>query len=263
MQFKDKVVWITGASSGIGEHLAYAFAGQGAKLALSARNEAELQRVRDNCPDGTDILLVPLDITDTNRVFEAARTIIQHYSFLNILINNAGISQRELAKDTDLDVDRRVLEVDYLGTVAVTKAVLPTLLRQQFGQIVVISSIMGKIGTPMRSAYAAAKHALHGFFDSLRAELHHDNIAVSIICPGFVHTNVTLNALRGNGQPNAVMAESTAAGLPPDVFARKAMRAIAARKAEVYIGGKEVLSVYLKRFAPGILRWLIRRVKVT
>lgn len=263
MEFKDKVVWITGASSGIGEHLAYAFAARGAKLALSARNVEALERVRRNCPSATEILIVPLDVTDTDRVAEAARTVIQHFSYLNILINNAGISQRELARDTQLDVDRRVLDVDYLGTVAVTKAVLPTLLRQQFGQIVVISSIMGKIGTPMRSAYAAAKHALHGFFDSLRAELHHDNIAVSIICPGFVRTNVTINALRGDGRPNAEMAESTAQGLPPDVFARKALRAIAARRAEVYIGGREVITVYLKRFFPGLLRWLIRRIKVT
>ena len=155
------------------------------------------------------------------------------------------------------------MDVNYFGAIAVTKAVLPALARQQFGQIVVISSVMGKIGTPRRSAYAASKHALHGFFDSLRAEVHPDNISVTIICPGYVHTNVTLNALRGDGSAHAQMADDTRNGLAPDVFARRALRAIKRRRREVLIGKKEILGVYIKRFFPGLLARIVRGMKVS
>jgi len=156
-----------------------------------------------------------------------------------------------------------VINVNYLGTVAVTKSILPVLLQQRFGQIVVISSVLGKIGTPLRSAYAASKHALHGYFDSLRAELHGEGISVTIICPGYVNTNVTINALTGDGTPHAVKAESTAKGLPPEVFARKALRAIYKQKREVLIGGREMLAIYLKRFFPALLAYLLPRVKTS
>lgn len=263
MKFKDKVVWITGASSGIGEHLAYAFAREGARLALSARNETELQRVRRQCGESTQVYLAPLDVTDFERIPQVAQEIISHFGYLNYLVNNAGISQRALVKNTELEVDRRIMDVNFTGTVAVTKAVLPTLLRQQFGHIVVISSVMGKIGTPLRSAYAASKHALHGFFDSLRAEVHSENVSVTLICPGFVQTNVTRNALKGDGSRNGEMAESTANGLPPDVFAEKALRAIHRKREEVYIGKREVMGVYLKRFFPRLLSRIVRKVRVT
>lgn len=263
MNFKDKVVWITGASSGIGEHLAYAFAELGAKLILSSRNEKELNRVKNNCQKEAEILLLPVDVTDFDNIPIIAKKAIDHFGFINILVNNAGISQRSLGKDTQFEVDKRIIDVNFLGTAAITKAVLPSMIRQQFGQIVVISSVMGKIGTPMRSAYAASKHALHGYFDSLRAELDKDNITVTLICPGYVHTNVTINALKGDGSKNNVMAEATKKGLEPSVFAQKALRAISKQKEEVLIGGKEVYAVYLKRFIPVLFSQLIRRIKTT
>jgi short-subunit dehydrogenase len=263
MKFDDKVVWITGASSGIGEHLAYAFAAEGAKLALSARNEEALARVKAACTSPEKVFIAPLDVADFDQVTVVAKQIIEHFGYLNILINNAGISQRALTKETKLAVDERVMAVNFLGTVAVTKAVLPTLLHQRFGQIVVISSVMGKVGTPMRSAYAASKHALHGFFDCMRAEVADDGIKVCVICPGYVNTNVTINALTGDGSPNKVKAASTAQGYPPDVFARKALRAIAAEKEEVYIGGKEMITIYIQRFFPSLMRWMARKINMT
>lgn len=260
MNFQDKVIWITGASSGIGEHLAYAFAEQGAKLALSSRNEKELLRVKNNCGAGADILVLPLDVADFSAIENAVKQLIEKYDHIDIVINNAGISQRALAQETALDVDQKILNVNYLGKVAVAKAVLPVLLRQRAGQIVVISSVMGKIGVPYRSAYAASKHALHGFFDSLRAEVYDHNIKVTIICPGYVHTNVTINALKGDGSKNNVMADETRKGMEPGLFAQKALRVIFKQKEEALIGGKEIFAVYLKRFFPGLLSKIVRRV---
>lgn len=261
--YNNKVVWITGASSGIGEALTYAFAAAGASVAISARNQEALERVQAACVDPDKILVVPLDVADFDRVPIVTQQVIDRFGYINVLVNNAGISQRSLVKDTQFSVDQRVMNVNFIGTVAVTKAVLPTMLHQRFGQIVVISSVMGKIGTSLRSAYAASKHALHGYFESLRAEVAEEGLQVCIICPGYVNTNVTINALTGDGSPNKVKAESTAQGLSPEKFASKALKAIAAEKDEVYIGGTEILTIYLQRFFPGFLRWLIRRINVT
>jgi short-subunit dehydrogenase len=262
MNFQDKVVWITGASSGIGEGLVYAFAKEKAKLAISSRNQVELERVKDNCPSGAVIEIFPLDIADFDQVPRVAEQIIERFGMLDILINNAGISQRELAQDTQLDVDRKLMEVNFLGTVAVTKAVLPTFIRQRFGHIVVMSSVLGKYGAPHRSTYSASKHALHGFFDSLRPELKDYQVDITLLCPGYVRTNVTINALRGDGSPNSVMAESTAAGVDPVKFAEQALKLIQQRKPEAYLGGKEAFAIYIKRFLPGLHRRIMNRIKL-
>ncbi|MCB0547851.1 MAG: SDR family oxidoreductase [Phaeodactylibacter sp.] len=263
MQFSNKVVWITGASSGIGEHLAYAFANRGAKLILSSRNEQELQRVKQNCRPETDILVLPMDVADFESVPGRVEQAVAHFGAIHILINNAGISQRSAVKDTLFEVDKKIMEVNFLGAVAMTKAVLPAMLKNKDGQVVVISSVMGKLGTPRRSAYAASKHALHGWFDSLRAELYEDGIKVTIICPGYVYTNVTINALTADGSPNKQMAEATRNGLDPGIFAEKALHAIIREKEEVLIGGKEILGVYLKRFFPSLFSRIARRLKVS
>ncbi|MEZ4986304.1 MAG: SDR family oxidoreductase [Saprospiraceae bacterium] len=261
--FNNQTVWITGASSGIGEYLTYAFAQAGARVAISARNEQELKRVQAACPRPDDILVIPLDVAEFDQVKVVADQVLEAFGYLNILVNNAGISQRSLVKDTALSVDERVMDVNFLGTVAATKAVLPAMLGQRFGQIVVISSVMGKIGTPLRSAYAASKHALHGFFECLRAEVSDDGISITMICPGFVNTNVTINALKGDGSKNNLKATSTVNGLEPDVFAAKALKVIAAKKPEAIIGGKETLGIYLQRFAPALLRYVVKRIKTT
>ena len=164
MKFKNKVVWITGASSGIGEHLAYAFAQRGSKLALTARNLEALEKVKNKIGKDSDVLIFNMDVTNFDAAPDAAKKIVDHFGRIDILVNNAGISQRALVKDTVLEVDKRIMDVNFLGTVAITKAVLPYMLKQQSGQIVVLSSLMGKFSTALRSAYAASKHALHGFF---------------------------------------------------------------------------------------------------
>ncbi len=265
MSFRQQTVWITGATSGIGEHLAYTFAREGANLVLLGRNMAALERVQQMCLTHTNnVMIQVLDISDYEKVAAVLQTILtQTDNAVDILINNAGISQRALAAQTQLSVDKQLMDTNYLGTIAVTKAVLPVFLQKRKGHIVTITSVVGKIGTPMRSSYAASKHALHGFFDSLRAELP-ETIAVTLICPGFVQTNVSINALTGDGTPQQIMDNATANGLTPDKFCQSALRAIAARKPEVAIAGiKERFGMLAGRFYPQLLRRLLRRIAVT
>ncbi len=262
MSFQNKVIWITGASSGIGEGLAYAFAEQGASLILSSRKKEALEKVKSNCPGDTKVLILPLDVSDFESIQPTVDKALEHFPKIDILVNNAGISQRDLIENTDFEVDRKIMDVNYLGTVGLTKALLPQFIENRSGQIVVMSSVMGKFGAPYRSGYAASKHALQGYFDSLRAEIDKYNIKVTILCPGYVHTQVTINALKGDGSHNNVMAEATRNGLTPAQFATKALRIIASRKEEALIGGKEIYAVYVKRFFPSFFSSQVKKIKV-
>ncbi len=264
----NKVIWITGASSGIGEALTSELAHKkGVKLILSSRRKEELERVKGNCPQPAqaNIRILPLDLAQPDTLKLSVEAAIQFFGHIDILINNGGISQRSLTKETQLTVDRQVMEVDYFGTVALTKYLLPHFVKRKTGHFVTVSSVMGIIGTPYRSGYAAAKHALHGFFDSLRAELWQESrsIYVTLICPGWVHTQVTLNALTGDGTKLNKMDKTTERGLSPKVCAEKIIEAIRKKKEEVYIGGtKEVFAVYLKRFFPTLFSKAVRKMKV-
>ncbi|MCX7638443.1 MAG: SDR family oxidoreductase [Cyclobacteriaceae bacterium] len=264
---QNKVIWITGASSGIGEALTYELAEHGNKLILSARRTSELERVKGNCPAGSqeNIRILPMDLSKSESLQLITDAAIQLFGHVDIVILNGGISQRSLAMETQLDVDRRLMEVDYFANVAITKYIVPHFLQRQTGHIVVVSSVMGKIGTPYRSGYAAAKHALHGFYDSLRAELWKEckNIFITLVCPGWIRTNITLHALTGDGSMLNKMDTSTDRGMNARVFARKMIRAVEKRKEEVYIGGaKEVFAVYLKRFFPSVFSRVVRTARV-
>ena len=189
---------------------------------------------------------------------------IQVFGKIDILINNGGISQRSLVENTQINVDKRIMDINYLGTVALTKAILPHFIKNKCGHFAVTTSIVGKIGTPLRSSYAASKHALHGFFDSLRAENYDNNITVTLICPGFINTNISKNALTGNGIPQGKMDKSTGNGISPNQCAKRMLNAIKKKKEEVYIAGvKEKLGVYIKRFYPKLFSILIRNIRVT
>ena len=210
MSFSNKVVWVTGASSGIGKALAIELSKQNAKLIISSRNLEALTLVKQVCENANNIKILALDLEDYISLEEKATEAIAAFGRVDVLINNGGISQRSFVKDTNISVDKRLMDVNYLGTVALTKAVLPYFIKRKSGQFVVTTSIVGKIGTPLRSTYAATKHALHGFFDSLRAENHQNNIAVTLVCPGFVNTNVSKNALTGDGTPQELESEEVA-----------------------------------------------------
>lgn len=262
--FKNKRVWVTGASSGIGEALAMAFAEQGAQLILSARNEVEMNRVSAACTQmgATAVLVQPLDLEQHSTIPGIVDSVLKKVGKVDILVNNGGISQRALAKDTSLDVDKKLMNVNYFGTIALTKALLPNMLMHQLGHIVTITSLTGKFGSPYRSSYAASKHALHGFFDSLRAELVESHIKITLICPGFIRTNVSKNALTGDGAKLGTMDEATDKGMAPEHLAHKILQAIENGKNEAYFGGKEVLGVYLKRLFPRYFAKLIQKAKV-
>jgi len=259
---KDKVVWITGASSGIGDAMAVAASAQGAKLVLSARRVAELQRVRAACAAPEQVAVLPLDLTAFDAEV-AAKQAAAFFGPIEVLVNNAGISQRSTVLQTDMTVYRRIFELDFFACVALTKAVLPGMVAARRGHIVTISSVVGYVGTPLRSGYAAAKHALHGFYDALRAEVWREGVQVTLICPGFIRTNVSLNAITGDGGTHGLMDSGQLNGMAPGECARQVWAAVAAGREEALIGAKEALFVRLKRHLPGLMSYAIKRAKVT
>ena len=264
MDFSTKVVWITGASSGIGKALALALANLDAKLILSSRKIADLELVKQACKLPSKVAVLPIDLEDYSNLEQCAKQAMSFFGSVDILVNNGGISQRSFAKETIIAVDKRIMTINYLGTVALTKAILPYFIEKNSGQIVTTTSIVGKIGTPLRSSYAASKHALHGFFDSLRAEIFKNNITITLVCPGFVKTNVSLNALTGDGTPQQKMDTATNNGIAPERFAKLMIKAIKNKKEEVYIAGfKEKLGVFVKRMYPKLLSKMIRKLSVT
>ncbi len=259
----NQIIWLTGASSGIGEAVTYAFAKEGVHVIISARRKAELERVKANCPDPSKVTIVPLDVADYKSIEGKVKPVIEKLGRIDILFNNAGISQRALAKDTKMEVYEKIMNVNFMGTVAMTLAALPFMIKQKSGHIAVISSLTGKFSTPLRTGYSASKHALHGFFDGLRSEVWKDNIKVTLICPGFVKTHVSENALKGDGVPQKIVDDAIAHGLAPDYVAEKILKEMKSGKEEIYIAGKEMMGVYLKRFLPGVFSKYIRSAKVT
>jgi short-subunit dehydrogenase len=254
MRFRDQVVWVTGASSGIGEALAVAFSREGAQLILSARRAEELERVRASCARPERHLILPLDLTDEAAIARAA----ERAGRVDVLVHSGGVSQRSLAMQTDLAVERTIMDLNFFGTVALTKAVLPSMIARKSGHIVPVSSVVGYVGTPLRSAYSASKHALHGYFDSLRAELAKDGIRVTIVCPGYIRTNVSRNALTGDGSAFGSMDATHAHATTPEECARRVVDGVAKRKREVLIGGKETWAVLLQRFFPAAVARMVR-----
>ena len=261
---QNKIVWITGATSGIGEALVYACAREGAKIILSARRTEEMERVAKAAnlsPD--DYLIVPLDLANNKDYSTQVKAVMDKYGRIDILVNNGGISQRSLAKDTKVEVDRELMEVNFLGTVALSKAVLPIMLARRSGLMVAVSSAVGKFGSPWRSGYSASKHALHGFFDSLRAECYDDGLRVLIVCPGFIRTNISVNARIGSGDKLNSMDSATGNGLTAEYAAECIVSAIRSGKEEIVIGRfKENLGVWMKRHFPSIFSIMIRKMSV-
>jgi len=237
--------------------LVYAFSREGARVILSARREDELVRVRANCGNDGHLVL-PLDLTDFDVLPEKVEQALGHFGVVDILVHNGGVSQRSLAKDTKFEVDQALININYLGAVRLTKAVLPSMLERRAGHFVVISSIVGHVGTPLRSAYAASKHALHGFFNSLRAEVWRENVRVTIVCPGYIHTNVSVNAFVGDGSKLNKMDDNQRRGMSAEACAARILDAVAKAKEEVYIGGKEKWAIPLKRFFPSLLSKFVR-----
>jgi len=261
---KKLTIWITGASSGIGEALAISFAKRGARIILSGRDEAKLQAVKKRCKNSKKHIIVPFDISEANQAEEAYEAAKLQAGKIDWLINNAGISQRSLIMDTAEDVERKIMEIDYFAQTRLTRLVLPDMIAQGGGKVVMVSSIAGLLGTQYRGAYGAAKAALHMWANSLRAELHDQGIEVATIFPGFIQTNVSINALTGDGSAQGTMDDATKKGLTAAVFAKQAVKALLKEEEYIVISGqKEKFATKVNRISPPKLYKLIRESKVT
>lgn len=260
---EGKVVWITGASSGIGKALAAECALQGAQVVLSARRLDELEKVRISLLNPDHHISVAMDITDEAQVRHAYEQVLEEKGRIDWLINNAGLSQRALIADTSMQTERAIMEIDYFSQVFLTKLDLPTFLAQKSGRIAYISSVAGLLGTQYRASYSAAKAAIHMWANSLRAEVAQDGVNVSVIFPGFVKTNVSFNALNGAGKAQAHQDEAIENGLEADDFAQKTVSALLKGQEYIVVGGrKEKLGVLVSRLSPSTLYKMIRKMKV-
>lgn len=261
--FDNKVIWITGASSGIGEATAFRLAAAHARLILTAMDEQRLLQTADRCRSlgAPAAAVLPCDLADLDCLPSLADRAWHLFGHIDIFYNNAGISQRGTAMETQMQVIRKVMDVDFYAPVVLTKEVLPRMVARGGGHLVVTTSITGRFGFPLRCAYSSAKHALYGFFETVQAECRRDNIRVTIVCPGRVRTNISLRALEKDGRPHGQMDAGQADGITPQRAAAKIVRAIARERREVLVGGSELLMVFIKRFFPSLCARLVRRIK--
>lgn len=259
--FKNKRVWITGASSGIGEHLAEQFAIEGAKVIISSHEPEELERVRKQLePVSKEVYPVEFNLGDPEAVQAAVDHVLKEFGGVDVLMNNGGISQRSLVAETPVELDRKIMEIDYFAGVILAKAVLPGMIERQEGWFGVTSTIAGKFGFPMRSAYSAAKHALFGFYESLLAENHRFGIRVTMFSPGRVKTNISLNAVDKEGKARGVMDPGQAGGISPEKCAKIMVRSLKRGRRDVLIGGKELLMVYIYKYMRKMYYRMARRM---
>jgi dehydrogenase/reductase SDR family protein 7B len=257
--FNNKVCWITGASSGIGAALATLLNSMGASLILSARNSNKLEIVKADCPYPDQVVILPCDMENTETLPSIAREAWSMFNGIDFTFLNAGMAVRDMIIDTDIQLIEKVMNINFFSNVVLSKTLLPFMRERGSGCFVVTSSLCGKFGVPKLGAYSASKHALHGFYESLRAEYERDGIKVTMITAGFVKTNITLHALKGNGTGYGKMQESVAAGISPEVCALEILKAVATGKCEALVGALEKYIVLVKRFFPGLLRLFITR----
>lgn len=258
-----RTVWITGASSGIGEACAYRYASQGCSLVLTSSSREKLEAVADRCrhEGAAGIRVLPYDFYDPDGIKFLVREAWDAFGGIDILFCNAGVSQRTSVADTPMPMVRKIMEVNFFAPVALSEAVLPLMIESGGGRIAVTTSIAGRFGFPLRCAYSASKHALYGFFETLRAENSKKGISVTMVCPGRVRTNISFNALGLGGEKHGVMDPGQSGGLSPERASGVIVRAIEKRKNEVLVGRSELLLVFVKRFFPNLCSRLVCRIK--
>lgn len=260
MNPRNKTVWITGASSGIGRALAAEMARQGARLLLSARRRDLLEAAAAECrAHGGRVDILPFDLADREALKTVAAETESRMGRIDILLNIAGVGQRGLALETDGDTARTIMDVDFWGAVELTRAVAPGMIRRGAGQIVTLTGVLGKFGAPRRAFYSASKHALHGWFESLREETLGTGLEITLLVPGWVRTEISEHALEADGAPHGALDAGQAAGITPEECARRALPAIIKGAPEQLIGGLECGGVYLNRLWPGLFKKLLRK----
>lgn len=254
---QGKTIWLTGASSGIGLAVAEALSSQGANLILSARNQNKLQELASRLPGNH--LVLPLDLANPELAASEAEKFLSDIK-VDVLINNAGISQRSLTLETGFGVYRDLMEVNYFSVVALSKLIAPKMIQQGGGSIVTVSSVAGKVGTKRRSGYSGSKFAVIGFMDCLRAELSNQGLHCMTVCPGFVHTQIAHNALIGDGSQLGKTDPDNAGGITAEECARQIIQALKAGKDEIVIGkGLSKVAPLLQRLAPGLVRRMLAK----
>ena len=256
-------VWITGASSGIGEACACRYASEGARLVLTSSSADRLEKVAARCRDlgAPAVTVLPYDLSVTEGIDALVENAWNAYCGIDIVMLNAGISQRTNVEDTSMDMVRKIMEINYFAPVAIAKALLPKMISAGGGKIAVTTSIAGRFGFPLRCGYSSSKFALYGFFETLQAEYHDAGIKVTMVCPGRVNTNISRYALDKGGKPHGILDPGQADGMSSEKAARIITRAVAKGKREVLVGRKELLMVYIKRFFPGLCAVLSRKIK--
>jgi dehydrogenase/reductase SDR family member 7B len=260
--FNGKVIWITGASSGIGEALAIRLSACNTRLILSSNQDEELLRVKSGLKmKPEDVFILPLDLNKPESLESKATEALKAFGHIDILINNGGISQRSMVMETSIETIRKIMEINFFSGVILTKFVLPSMLARGSGHIVAVSSITGKFGFPLRSAYSASKHAIYGFYESLGAEYYNQGIRSTIVCPGRVRTNISVEALGPDGKPQKIMDRGQEKGVTPESCAKDIINGIRKNKRDVYTGGSSVVMVYIKRYLPGLSYRLVRKIR--
>ena len=256
-------VWITGASSGIGAACARRYASEGAGLVLTSSSADRLEAVASECRalGASSVTVLPYDLSNVDAVDVLVENAWAACGGIDVVMLNAGISQRTNVEDTSMDMVRKIMEINYFAPVAIAKALLPKMVARGGGKMAVTTSIAGRFGFPLRCGYSSSKFALYGFFETLQAEYHDAGIRVTIVCPGRVSTNISKYALDKGGKPHGVMDPGQANGMSADDAARIIVRAVAKEKREVLVGRKELLMVYIKRFFPGLCARLARKIK--
>jgi len=257
--FYGKTIWVTGASSGIGEALVYALSAKGANLIISARRTSELERVKQACAHPQSVDILAIDLSSEESVKSAIATCLKEHARIDMLFNNGGISQRAEAIDTDISVVRRMMEVDFFSNIALSQAVARHMKTNGGGHLIITSSLMGKWGFYLRSAYAAAKHALHGYYDSMRMEVEPYNIRITLLTPGFIASDISKHALNDRGESTGEMDNNQAGGMSTAQCAEAILKGVAAGKTEFGIGGKELLGLKLRRFVPALFEKILRK----
>ena len=260
--FLNKVAWVTGASSGIGLEIVKQLDLAGAKVIMSSRQYDQLEALRLKLKNPAKHFVLPLDLEKSKEFESLANQVIDKYGNIDFLFNNGGLSQRSKASETPLEVDRKIMEINYFGNIALTKAVLPYMQNQKNGHIVVISSIVGKFGFFLRSSYSASKHALHGFYESLLLEEEKNRLRVTIVCPGKIKTNISLNALNSDGLKHGLMDNNQSSGMSVNSCVSILLNAVIKNKKEIFIGNKEIKAITLKKFFPRFFWKVIRKQSI-
>jgi short-subunit dehydrogenase len=260
--FQNKWVWITGASSGIGKALSIELAKKGANLILSARKKPDLDLVAQECESyNSEVIVQVMDLAISESIQSAFQSIQSKSIKVEMLINNGGMSQRGLARDTVLYVHQQLMQVNYLGAVELTSLVLPQMIERKSGHIVGVSSIVGKFGFPLRSSYSASKHALKGYLETLYLEENNNGIEVSIVYPGRIQTEISKHAIDGNGNSHQKMDEGLQNGMDVTECAKKIVRGLEKKRIEIFVGKRELLLLAIRRFTPSIFFKIAKNIK--